>query len=65
MKPTKTDARTIYLLDTIPFKDSYMTIELYESHTGTENKGAVEIYLTFPPKDGDHRICKQLRVKYE
>jgi hypothetical protein len=43
-----------------------MTIELYESHTGLGNVGAVEIYLTFPSKeDGDHRVCKQVKVKYE
>tara|TARA_Y100000310_G_C20542426_1_gene743957 strand:+ start:110 stop:307 length:198 start_codon:yes stop_codon:yes gene_type:complete len=60
----KTDDKTIYLEETVPFKDSFLTVSIYESNS-YDTKDTLEIQLTFPPKEGEHRICKYLKVKME
>lgn len=59
----KTDARSIYLQDTVPFKDNYLTVEVYESNP-TGRTDSLEIYLTIPSEDNKSRICKHIKVKF-
>ena len=62
----KTDGRVFYLEDTVPYKDGYMTIQVYESNHGTNIKDTLDIDITIPPKDGTKgRVAKHIKVKLD
>ena len=61
----KTDARIFYLEDTVPYKEGYMTIQVYESNEGMNSKDTLEIDITVPPKEGSEiRLSKHIKVKF-
>ena len=62
----KTDGRVFYLEDTVPYKDGFMTVQIYESNQGEDIKDALEISVTIPPKEGsDIRLMKHIKVKFD
>ena len=61
----KTDARIFYLEDTVPYKEGYMTIQVYESNEGLDIRDTLEIDITIPPKEGsENRLSKHIKVKF-
>tara|TARA_R110002051_G_scaffold214826_1_gene279556 strand:- start:262 stop:459 length:198 start_codon:yes stop_codon:yes gene_type:complete len=61
----KTDARIFYLEDTVPYKEGYLTIQVYESNEGMNSMDTLEIDITVPPKEGSEiRLSKHIKVKF-
>jgi len=62
----KTDARIFYLEDTVPYKEGFLTIQVYESNEGMDIKDTLEIAITVPPKEGsENRLRKHIKVKFD
>ncbi len=61
----KTDGRIFYLEDTVPYKEGFMTLQVYESNQGRDIKDTLEITISIPPKDGSEiRLSKHIKVKF-
>ena len=66
MKMRKTDGRVFYLEATVPFKEGFMTVQVYESNHGKDLTNCVEFIITIPPKEGsDTRLRKHIKVKFD
>jgi hypothetical protein len=62
----KTDGRVFYLEDTVPYKEGFMTVQVYESYEGNNTMNSVEVIITIPPrKDSDVRVSKHIKVKFD
>jgi len=62
----KTDGRVFYLEDTVPYKEGFLTVQVYESNHGKDTVNCLEINVTIPPKDGsESRLTKHLKVKFD
>ena len=61
----KTDSRTIYLEDIIPFKGGKMRVVIYENNHGFGSPDELSVDFEFPCEGEKHVICKQVKVKYE
>ena len=62
----KTDGRVFYLEDTVPYKEGFLTIQVYESNHGKDIRDTLEISVTIPPKEGsDNRLMKHIKVKFD
>ena len=45
----KTDGRVFYLEDTVPYKEGFMTVQVYESNEGQNTLDCLEFIITIPP----------------
>jgi len=61
----ETDARIYYLEDTVPYKNSYMTVQIYESNQGQDVVNTLEINLTLPENGDGERVSKHIKVKFD
>ena len=62
----KTDGRVFYLEDTVPYKEGFMTVQVYESNEGQNTLDCLEFIITIPPKEGsDTRLSKHIKVKFD
>tara|TARA_Y100000310_G_C20045803_1_gene518260 strand:+ start:153 stop:350 length:198 start_codon:yes stop_codon:yes gene_type:complete len=61
----KTDGRVFYLEDTVPYKEGFMTVQVYESNHGKDIMDTLEVNISIPPKDGSKiRLSKHIKVKF-